>query len=127
MSHEFFKINNNEYYSLDNILRPCHTVSIGINFLSVIQNIQNLQISQGYIFHILQHFTTKLCNFTKFKMLVNAVVMNFAISKFFKILSLCNRSFFMQLATQSHTQEMLISEVCLAKCNEDVYLPSFHL
>ncbi len=57
--------------------------------------IQNLQTSQGYIFHILQHFSTKLYNFTKFKMLFNAVVMNFTISKFFKILSitlLCNRS-----------------------------------
>ncbi len=49
----------------------------GINFL--------LQTSHGYIFHLLQHFTTKLCNFTKFKMLFNAVVI---ISKFFKILSI---------------------------------------
>ncbi len=65
----------------------------GINFLCVIriEKIQNLQTSQGYIFHILQHFTTKLCNFTKFKMLFNAVIMNFTISKFFKISS------FMQL------------------------------
>ena len=36
----------------------------------------------------LQYFTTKLCNFTKFKMLFNAVVMNFTISTFFKILSI---------------------------------------
>ncbi len=41
-----------------------------------------MQTSQGYIFHILQHFTTKLCNFTNFRMLFNAVVMNFTISKF---------------------------------------------
>ncbi len=38
--------------------------------------------------HILQHFTTKLCNFTKFKMVFIAVVMNFTFSKFFKILSI---------------------------------------
>ncbi len=49
---------------------------------------QNLQTSQGYIFHILQHFTTKRSNFTKFKMLFNVVVMHFTISKFFKILSI---------------------------------------
>ena len=28
---------------------------------------QNLQISQGYIFRILQHFADKLCNFTNSK------------------------------------------------------------
>jgi hypothetical protein len=33
------------------------------------KSIQNLQILQGYIFHILQHFATKLCNFTNFSML----------------------------------------------------------
>ncbi len=44
--------------------------------------IQNLQTSQGSIFHILQHFTTKLFNFTKFKMSFNAVVMNFTIKIF---------------------------------------------
>ena len=35
------------------------------------------QISQGYIFRILQHFATNLCNFTNFKMLFLAVVMDF--------------------------------------------------
>jgi hypothetical protein len=29
---------------------------------------------QGYIFRILQHFATKLCNFTNFSMLFLAVV-----------------------------------------------------
>ena len=38
--------------------------------------IQNLQ---GYIFRVLQHFTTKLCNFTNFKMLFLAVVMDFVL------------------------------------------------
>jgi hypothetical protein len=37
-------------------------------------SIQNLQILQGYIFRILQHFATKLCNFTHFSMLFVAVV-----------------------------------------------------
>jgi hypothetical protein len=38
-----------------------------------------LQISQGYIFLILQHFATKLCNFTNFNMLFLAVVMDFVL------------------------------------------------
>jgi hypothetical protein len=38
---------------------------------------QNLQIAQGYILRILQHFATKLCNFTNFKMLYLAAVMDF--------------------------------------------------
>jgi hypothetical protein len=38
------------------------------------KNIQNLQTSHCYIFPILQHFATKLCNFTNFKMLFLAVV-----------------------------------------------------
>jgi hypothetical protein len=34
-----------------------------------------LQTLQGYIFRILQHFATKLCNFTHFSMLFLAVVL----------------------------------------------------
>jgi hypothetical protein len=41
--------------------------------------IQNLRTLQGYIFHILQHFATKLCNFTNFNMLFLAVVMDFVL------------------------------------------------
>ncbi len=69
-------------------------IDIGINFLCVIQRaIQNLQTSQRYIFHILQHFTTKLCHFTNFRMLFNAVVMNFPYITFFsKFCPLRNRS-----------------------------------
>jgi hypothetical protein len=33
------------------------------------KSIQNLQTVQGYIFRILQHFATKLCNFTHFSVL----------------------------------------------------------
>ena len=44
----------------------------------------------SYIFHILQHFTTKLRNFTNFRMLFNAVVPN--LPYFFLICPLCNRS-----------------------------------
>ena len=38
---------------------------------------QNLQTSQAYIFRILQHFATKLGNFTNFNMLFLAVVKDF--------------------------------------------------
>ena len=38
---------------------------------------QNLQTSQAYIFRILQHFGTKLGNFTIFNMLFLAVVKDF--------------------------------------------------
>jgi hypothetical protein len=38
-----------------------------------------MQISQGYIFLILEHFATKLCNFTNFNMLFLAVVMDFVL------------------------------------------------
>ena len=48
---------------------------------------QNLSTSQGYIFYSLQHFTTKLRNFTKHRMLFQAVVIFLPISIFFKILS----------------------------------------
>ena len=46
--------------------------------MSNTKNIQNLQISQAYIFRILQYFATKLGNFTNFKMLFLAVVRDFA-------------------------------------------------
>ena len=39
-------------------------------------NFRNLQ---GYIFRILQHFATKLCNFTNFRMLFLSVVMHFVL------------------------------------------------
>ena len=39
---------------------------------------------QDYIFHILEHFTTKLCNFTKFKMLFQDVAMFLPVSIFSK-------------------------------------------
>ena len=43
--------------------------------------------SQGYIFHILEHFTTKLCSFTKFRMLFQDAVIFLPVSYFFKISS----------------------------------------
>jgi hypothetical protein len=46
----------------------------GINFPFVIQNNWKLQISQGYIIRILQHFATKLWNITNFVMLFQAVM-----------------------------------------------------
>ena len=43
-----------------------------------------------YIFHILQHFATKLCNFTYLRMIFIAVVTNYVIiiSIFFRFLSM---------------------------------------
>jgi hypothetical protein len=41
----------------------------GSNFRTQYKSIQNLQTLQGYIFRILQHVATKLCNFTHFSML----------------------------------------------------------
>jgi hypothetical protein len=38
-----------------------------------------IQNPQGYIFRILQHFATKLCNFTNFSTLFLAVVMDFVL------------------------------------------------
>jgi hypothetical protein len=46
----------------------------GCNFRTQYKNLQNLQTLQGYIFRILQHFATKLCNFTHFSMFFLAVV-----------------------------------------------------
>ena len=43
-------------------------------FRAQYKNIQNLQTSQAYIFPILQHFATKLGNFTNFELLFLAVV-----------------------------------------------------
>jgi hypothetical protein len=43
----------------------------GSNVRTQYKSIQNLQ---GYIFLILQHFATKLCNFTHFSMLFLAAV-----------------------------------------------------
>ena len=54
----------------------------GINFACVIQNIQNSQNSQDYISHSLKHFSTKIHNFTKLRMLFPAVLINFQNSKF---------------------------------------------
>ena len=53
----------------------CHHIwaENGSNFRTQIQKLQNLQILQGYIFRILQHFATKPCNFTNFSALFLAV------------------------------------------------------
>ena len=40
---------------------------------------KNVQTSHCYIFLILQHFATKLCNFTNLKMLFLAVVIDFVL------------------------------------------------
>ena len=48
---------------------------------------QNLPNLPGYIFYSLQHFTTKLRNFSKRGMLFQAMVIFLPISIFFKVLS----------------------------------------
>jgi hypothetical protein len=52
----------------------------GSNFRTQYKSTQNLQTLQGYIFRILQHFATKLCNFTHFSMLFLAVLIYLFIS-----------------------------------------------
>jgi hypothetical protein len=46
----------------------------GVSIVLYFKSIQNLKTLQGYIFRILQHFATKLCNFTNCSMLFLAVV-----------------------------------------------------
>ena len=59
----------------------CHIwAENGSNFRTQYKSTQNLQTLQGYIFRILQHFATKLCNFTHFSMLFLAVVIYLFIS-----------------------------------------------
>jgi hypothetical protein len=57
-------------------------------FPRVCKYIRNLRTSQGYIFFILQHLATKLCNFTHFNMLFPAMVMDFVLLAWIKILSI---------------------------------------
>ena len=52
----------------------CITFDPNVVHLARAQYIQNLQISQGYIFLILQHFATKLCSVANFGMLFLAMV-----------------------------------------------------
>ena len=43
------------------------------------KSIQNLQTSHCYVFLTLQHFATKLCDFSNFNMLFLAVVVDFVL------------------------------------------------
>ena len=52
------------------------------------KSIQNLLSLKCYIFRILQHFATKLCNFTNFRMLFLAVVIDFVLLAQVKISSI---------------------------------------
>jgi uncharacterized membrane protein len=65
-------------YSLQTFSRENAPLSAFI-FPRVYKLIQNLQISQGYIFRILQHFAAKLCNVANFNMLFLAVEMDFVL------------------------------------------------
>jgi hypothetical protein len=55
------------------------------NLYKIYKIYTKFQISQDYIFRILQHFATKLCNFTNFNMLFLAVVMDFVLLAKIKI------------------------------------------
>jgi hypothetical protein len=66
--------------------------------------IQNLQILQGYIFRILQHFAAKLCNCTNFNMLFLAVVMDFVLLAEIKILSIAG---IIHLGSRKHNSELV--------------------
>ena len=58
----------------------------GTFFVRLTKYVQNhSQTSQGYIFRFLQHFATKLCNFTNSRMLCLAVVIDFLHRAFIKI------------------------------------------
>ena len=62
-----------------NFVYICIFVYFGSKWLffpRVMQIYTKQRILQGYIFHILQHFAIKLCNFTHFKMLFPAMVMD---------------------------------------------------
>ena len=68
--------------------RAGFATALGYSFLTdntkLRKTTENLLTSQGYIFYSLQHFITKLCNFTKFRMLFQAVVIFFPILIFSK-------------------------------------------
>ena len=71
----------NEWLTRVNWRDFCQTVSCEKK-LNIFYNV----IESG-LDHFLQHFATKLCNFTNFSTLFDAVVMNFTISIFLKNLS----------------------------------------
>ncbi len=54
-------------------------------FTHVIQKYTNLPTLKGYVFRILQHFATKLCNITNSKTLLLAVVIDFVLLAQIKI------------------------------------------
>jgi hypothetical protein len=68
-------------YSLQTFSRENAPLSALMWFIfpRVYKLIQNLQISQGYIFRILQHFAAKLCNVANVNMLFLAVEMDFVL------------------------------------------------
>ncbi len=63
------------------ITNHCHSWNEHPKFSKMVKSIQNSQTSHDCIFHILRYFSTKLHNFTKFRMFFQAVLMNFPNSK----------------------------------------------
>ena len=66
----------------------CMTPSrMSLEYQSLLLSIQKMPTTQGPTFFTLQYFATKLCNFTKFRMLFQAVLIKFLISNCFEIWS----------------------------------------
>ena len=57
-------------------------IALPVHFSRIIRNDRKLPTSEGYIFYSLQHFATKVCSFTQFRMLFQAVVIFSLISIF---------------------------------------------
>ena len=97
---EDFLMKKDEYFDLSTETEGCIVVFACICFLlssfglarNKFESDDNVKertltsIVFGFL-EIIQRFATKLCNFTYFRMLFNAVVINFSISTIFKILS----------------------------------------
>ena len=74
------------------------------------------------IFCILQHFATKICNFTNFRMLFNCVVMNFTIiSIFLEILSIMQSVHCQEPAVTNNVEGFMNKK----KFINDDFLPQF--
>ena len=73
------------YFIIDKIFKKNKIVKFMNTALKSVLTLRIFVISQ---FYILQHFATKHGNFTIFKMLLNAVVINFAISIFLDVVSI---------------------------------------
>ena len=75
-----------QYNECDEYISRQFQLKNGNFFRAKYKYIQNLQTLQGYIFRILQHFATKLCYSTNFKILFLAVAKRFRSSCLVRLL-----------------------------------------